>query len=293
MKAFRASVFYLSLSLCPALFANPICVDSQDTFNDYDSQVPPEEINNLTSEYYVLSYTWAPNHCARIRPQDKAPGRREYLQCGSGAQFGYILHGLWPQGSIKDPGNYPRACEGNKPKIDRRILENYLCMTPSVYLLQHEYEYHGTCMTDVNLRAPASYLSKALALHQKIKLPNRRLAATELHWWSENNTQLNEKGIIYDEGSKEWRFCLGKDFAFMSCPSKNIDASQPETPRNGAENNETSDCPIKGNISSRGRKLYFTSSHRDYQDVIIDTNMGERCFSSTQNAEGAGWIKAP
>ena len=132
--------------------ASQQCVDPRDKFDDYD--VTAEKPQNNRSDFYVLNYTWAKNHCKSLKPAAKEPGARDFLQCGSGRQFGYILHGLWPQGTMTAPLSFPQFCEGEKPKIERAILEKYLCMTPSLGLMQHEYEKHGTCMHDANLRTP-------------------------------------------------------------------------------------------------------------------------------------------
>jgi|GEM_PF-1476826 len=52
-------------------------------------------------------------------------------------------------------------------------------------------------------------------------------------------------------------------------------------------------CIVKGNISYNGnKKLYFTSTHPDYPHVRIN-KAGERCFKTEQEAERAGWRKAP
>ena len=205
------SSFFLSAYECAVL---------NDSFTDYDDTVKQASINNIPSEYYVLSYSWAPRHCARVKAETKNVGKRNHLQCGSGIQFGYILHGLWPQGKISKPGNYPRACEGDQPKIEKAILEKYLCMTPSLGLLQHEYEYHGTCMHDEALETPAAYFQKAYELHSKLNLPKFKLVNNQesINWLVENNKHLFEDAIFYSPKSQEWRICYDNGFKVMNCP---------------------------------------------------------------------------
>lgn len=276
--------FLLTLPACAA--EQMSCVDTQDTYSTYDNDVNQDDINDLPSEYYVLSYSWAPGHCDKVQEKDKKPEEKDYLQCGSGAQFGYILHGLWPQGKLDDIGNWPRACEGDQPKIDRKILEKYLCMTPSVWLLQHEYEYHGTCMHDEALETPEAYFDTAMKLHSQLKLPEQQLDYTteNIDWWVAHNPHLSRESIQYYHKDKEWQFCYDNNFQVMACPNK----PQPPIDTN------PEDCPVKGNISNNsGNKYYFTTSHPQYADVKITPDKGEQCFATEQEAISAGWAKAP
>ncbi|NNU79223.1 thermonuclease family protein [Halovulum dunhuangense] len=52
------------------------------------------------------------------------------------------------------------------------------------------------------------------------------------------------------------------------------------------------DCPIKGNINSRGDRIYHTPWSRDYSRTRIDTGRGERWFCDEAEALSAGW-RAP
>lgn len=49
---------------------------------------------------------------------------------------------------------------------------------------------------------------------------------------------------------------------------------------------------IKGNISRDGRKLYHEQGMRNYGQVKIDEEAGERWFCSPEEAEEAGWTRA-
>jgi len=49
------------------------------------------------------------------------------------------------------------------------------------------------------------------------------------------------------------------------------------------------DCPIKGNINSKGDKIYHVASGRYYAQTKIDTSKGERWFCSEQQARASGW----
>jgi len=60
--------------------------------------------------------------------------------------------------------------------------------------------------------------------------------------------------------------------------------------------NETADrdhdCKIKGNISSKGKKIYHVPGGRWYEKTRIDTTKGERYFCSEQEAKAAGWRRS-
>lgn len=51
-------------------------------------------------------------------------------------------------------------------------------------------------------------------------------------------------------------------------------------------------CRIKGNINSKGEKIYHCPGWRDYGKTDIDTWKGERMFCSAAEAEAAGWRAA-
>ncbi|MEM6405524.1 MAG: hypothetical protein AAF669_02855 [Pseudomonadota bacterium] len=274
----------------PTAQASQSCADPADTYSRYDSRVKAHDVKPARSEYYVMSYSWAPDHCKkRARAASKQPGGKDYLQCGSGRKFGYILHGLWPQGTLRNPKNYPRACRGNQPKIPREDLAPFLCMTPSAWLLQHEYEFHGTCMPDAALASPVGYFKQAQALHTQLNLPDRKLAdnRASVNWFIRNNPGLKRNMFYYSSG--EWRFCYNADFKPMRCPRAGSAKHKTRyTPHRAAKS-----CRIKGNIFTRtGDKLYYVPGHRIYHKVRITPKTGERCFKTEAEAIAAGWRKA-
>lgn len=84
-------------------------------------------------DYYVLSLSWAPQHCA-------TDGRDDPQQCGSGRRYEFIVHGLWPQYERGSPEN----CAG-----DRRVSEATLAamreVMPSDGLIRYQWAKHGVC----------------------------------------------------------------------------------------------------------------------------------------------------
>ncbi len=51
-------------------------------------------------------------------------------------------------------------------------------------------------------------------------------------------------------------------------------------------------CTIKGNISSKGVRIYHSPGQRDYARTSIRPDKGERWFCSAAEAEAAGWRAA-
>lgn len=50
-------------------------------------------------------------------------------------------------------------------------------------------------------------------------------------------------------------------------------------------------CVVKGNISATsGRKYYYVPGSPNYEQVVIDPRLGERCFQTAEEAEEAGWM---
>lgn len=107
---------------------------------------------------YTLALSWSPQHCAG--------GRRE-AQCDARVgRFGFILHGLWPDGHGRA---WPQYCAPAAP-LPAAVLRANFCATPSVDLMQHEWAKHGTCMA----ARPDVYFDRARALYQAIRMPDMR-----------------------------------------------------------------------------------------------------------------------
>ncbi|HEY1926119.1 MAG TPA: ribonuclease T2 [Caulobacteraceae bacterium] len=119
---------------------------------------PPAEVQTgIPVASYVLSLSWAPEYC-----RSHGQGAEAAMECRDNA-FGFIVHGLWPNG----PGQvHPRFCRPASA-VDLATLRASLCMTPSTHLLQHEWAAHGTCAWP----DPAAYFAKARALRASLNVP--------------------------------------------------------------------------------------------------------------------------
>jgi endonuclease YncB( thermonuclease family) len=63
-------------------------------------------------------------------------------------------------------------------------------------------------------------------------------------------------------------------------------------PQPGEDNSVTSSCRgtgIKGNINSRGERIYHVPESSSYEETKIDESKGERWFCTKDDAEREGW----
>lgn len=79
---------------------------------------------------YTLALTWSPEYC-RTRKRSA----EDHLQCGGPRErFGFVLHGLWPDGR---GGRWPQYCRA-ADIVPEAVTRETLCAMPSVQLQQHE-----------------------------------------------------------------------------------------------------------------------------------------------------------
>ena len=75
----------------------------------------------------------------------------------------------------------------------------------------------------------------------------------------------------------------GKIIAALPVPS-----SAPQSSSDGPANG----CKIKGNINSKGEKIYHVPGGQYYESTQIDLPQGERWFCNERQAKDAGWRAA-
>lgn len=109
---------------------------------------------------YTLAVSWSPEFC---RTRGDAPTAR--FQCGGGNRFGFVLHGLWPDGIGKE---WPQYCRAT-PILSRQVIRRHLCSTPSAQLMQHEWAKHGTCMAGYT---PQRYFARSTTMFRALRFPD-------------------------------------------------------------------------------------------------------------------------
>jgi ribonuclease T2 len=99
---------------------------------------PPEagatsDVERVNFDYYVLSLSWSPQHCA-------TDGRDDSQQCGAGRRYDFIVHGLWPQYETGAPEN----CAGDR-RVSDATLKGMREVMPSDGLIRYQWRKHGVC----------------------------------------------------------------------------------------------------------------------------------------------------
>lgn len=106
-------------------------------------------------DFYVLTLSWSPDHCARN-------GKRDVQQCGSGKKYGFVLHGLWPQYKK----GYPVNC--STEKLPPLVKQKFRGLFPNERLFDHEWKKHGTCTG----QKPIEYLTLSRKLKYSLNIPS-------------------------------------------------------------------------------------------------------------------------
>ena len=103
-----------------------------------------------TFDFYLLNLSWSPEFCAT---------HASSAECGHG--LGFVVHGLWPQDSN---GNYPEDCSDAPGPTNPA---SYTDIIPTVSLIAHEWQTHGTCS---GLGAD-TYFADIRKAFQAVKIP--------------------------------------------------------------------------------------------------------------------------
>ena len=170
---------------------------------------------NVAVTGYTLALSWSPQYCR---------GRNDDTQCsGRVGRFGFILHGLWPEGSGRQWPQYCRPAQLLPPAVVR----DNLCVTPSAQLMQHEWAKHGTCMTG----EADAYFRSARALYQQLTWPDmarlarsgRTHAGALVTAFTRSNPGLKPEMVRVRTGRGGWLtevwICLDRRLAWTRCPA--------------------------------------------------------------------------
>lgn len=184
---------------------------------DYDFVMRNDAIgqNRASTDYYMLALSWSPIFCESQREKfgNRLPESAQ-MQCGTSKKYGWIIHGLWPQNAnAKSVADHPRFCQGDLPAVEYHIIEKYLNESPSLHLLQGEWEKHGACA----FKAAQNYFQTQQNLYRTLRLPSEEMDRKDLFaWLKQHNPQL--KNIFLQASHKELFICYNKDWQVMDCP---------------------------------------------------------------------------
>lgn len=217
-----AALFALGIALAPA----PLLAQA------YQCRMP-ERLNPLPAPQrgrdavkrvvpvagYTLALSWSPEFC-RGREDDAG----QVLQCSRRfGEFGFVLHGLWPEGKT---ATYPQYCATPPSPVPLSVVRQNLCIMPSPRLIQYQWDKHGSCMA----RDPARYFQTAARLFATVKLPDmERLSRRALtHGMLKReiarlNPGMPATAIALKTNPRGWlqevRLCLGLDYRPRACPA--------------------------------------------------------------------------
>ncbi|WP_407637110.1 ribonuclease T2 family protein [Chelonobacter oris] len=185
---------------------------------DYDVAMSSDSIGqNKTAKanYYALVLSWSPGFCQSLRSGNAgAVPKSAAYQCGGAQKFGWVIHGLWPQSATaRRVSDHPRFCLGDLPPLEVGLLEKYLTHSPSLKLLQGEWEKHGACA----FSHAKDYFDKQQELFLQLKLPDYELKRADLFsWLRKNNPHLAGKYMA--AGRDELQICYSLEWDVINCP---------------------------------------------------------------------------
>lgn len=182
----------------------------------------PGETRQAAIGGYLLSFSWSPEACynAKRNPHE---GQDTDIQCGKVNHFGLVLHGLWPEGNADNA--WPQYCRKVAP-ASADTVRAMLCRTPSVSLIEHEWEKHGSC----GWGNAESYFAQSSKLMDALRLPNLssmtrgqvNASAVRRAFASANpSVPYDSIGIFANKGGwfEEIRLCLDARFHYRKCPA--------------------------------------------------------------------------
>jgi ribonuclease T2 len=166
-------------------------------------------------DYYVLALSWTPTWCAL---EGDARGSE---QCDATKDFGWTLHGLWPQFHQ----GWPSFCRTSERQPSRSMTNGMSDIMGTSGLAWHQWKKHGTCS---GLSAQDYYaLSREAygkvnrpALFRKLKDPVKVPAKVIEEAFLKENPLLkaNTLTITCKQGRiQEARICLSKDLDPVPC----------------------------------------------------------------------------
>ncbi|MGH1415037.1 MAG: ribonuclease T2 family protein [Pelagimonas sp.] len=166
-------------------------------------------------DYYVLAMSWSPNWC-EIEGDSK---RSE--QCEDRHDYGWVLHGLWPQFHR----GWPSFCPTVERQPSRGMTSEMVDIMGTSGLAWHQWKKHGTCSGlsarayfDLSRQAYDSVTRPAIfrKLDKSVKLPASVVEEAFLKanpdWTADNLTITCRDGFI-----SEARLCLSKDLQPVPC----------------------------------------------------------------------------
>jgi ribonuclease T2 len=166
-------------------------------------------------DYYVMSLSWSPTWCALEGDARQSP------QCDSDADFGWVLHGLWPQYHR----GWPSYCPTVERNPSRSMTNDMADIMGTSGLAWHQWNKHGVCSGltaaqyyDLSRKAYGTVVRPEIfrRLEKTVKLP----ASVVEEAFLKANPQLEPDMITItckDGRIQEARICLSKSLEPVPC----------------------------------------------------------------------------
>lgn len=166
-------------------------------------------------DYYVLALSWSPSWCALEGDE------RQSEQCDTRHDYGFTLHGLWPQ--YED--GWPSFCRTTVRDPSRNETAAMVDIMGTGGLAWYQWKKHGRCSG----LPPTAYFDTARRAYGSVVMPDvferlqkevRLPASVVEEAFLEVNPGLSANGItVTCEAGRiqEVRICLTKELALRDC----------------------------------------------------------------------------
>lgn len=166
-------------------------------------------------DYYVLALSWSPNWCAI------EGDARQADQCDPRHDFGWTLHGLWPQYHR----GWPAYCNSAERPPSRGMTREMADIMGSPGLAWHQWKKHGVCSAlsaqgyfDLSREAYDSVTRPTVfrSLTDPVRLPADVVEDAFL----KENPDIEPDGLTVtcrDGFIQEVRVCLSRDLGPVPC----------------------------------------------------------------------------
>lgn len=166
-------------------------------------------------DYYVLSLSWSPTWCALEGAARRSP------QCAAGRQYGWVLHGLWPQFERGYP-SYCRTVERDPTRKMTAAMEDIMGTDGAAW---YQWKKHGRCsglMAGTYLGAARLAFGNVVkpqvfrSLKQDVKLPAS--VVEEAFLKANPGMRRDMITVTCDQGRiAEVRICLTRKLELRDC----------------------------------------------------------------------------
>jgi ribonuclease T2 len=162
-------------------------------------------------DYLLLSLSWAPSFCAT------PAGRNNPQECGPGAAYGFVVHGLWPQYA---DGKWPQCCQAVPPLAPSPTIDKASQWMIGDSLRDHEWEKHGSCVTGRQDEYFGTINRLVDTLGLAPALPGTGINSVKVSSLKRNWAVPPDAVTVQCKGRTlaEVHICLDKSLSPMTCP---------------------------------------------------------------------------